>query len=47
MLAESEDEAEGRHYWLTTASRTVQKGYGFRAIDLKRIEADGPFSDLL
>jgi hypothetical protein len=47
MLAESEDEAEARHFWLTIASRTVKNGYGFRSIDLQRIEADGPFSDLL
>jgi hypothetical protein len=47
MLAESAPSLESRHEWLTTASRIVSQGYGFRTIDLRRIEADGPFADLL
>ncbi|MET1110381.1 MAG: hypothetical protein ABWX67_02520, partial [Allosphingosinicella sp.] len=47
MLAESAPSPEIRHYWLTRADRIVGQGYGFRTIDLRRIEANGPFADLL
>ncbi len=47
MLAESAPSREARHQWLTEAIRIVNQGYGFRRLDLRRIEADGPFADLL
>lgn len=47
LLAEFSPNSEQRHQWMTLARRTIVQGYGFRSLDLQRLEADGPFADLL
>jgi hypothetical protein len=47
LLAEFSPDPEQRHQWMTVARRTIVQGYGFRRLDLERLDAGGPFSDLL
>lgn len=47
LLAESAPDPVLRIRWLFVARWAIDAGYGFRSVDVARIEADGPFDDLL